>query len=85
MNKSEAVVRMLLKHAKADVSSKDPKRTPLWLAASQGHEAVVQLLLKKGNVNVNSEDDFRYTSLGQKESNWYWAVVQLARSYVSIR
>jgi Ankyrin repeats (3 copies) len=52
------LLAFLLKTGKDDIDSKDTKdgRTPLWLAAREGHEAVVKLLLETGKVDVDSKD-----------------------------
>jgi ankyrin repeat protein len=38
-------------------------RTPLLLAAGNGHKAVVKLLLIRDNIDLNFEDKFRATLL----------------------
>jgi ankyrin repeat domain-containing protein 50 len=55
----EAVVKLLLETAEAEVDSKDDTfgRTPLLWAAAYGHEAVVKLLLETGKAEVDSKDD----------------------------
>ena len=62
----------------ANVDSKDTKyRTPLSLAAENGHEAVVKLLLDK-NADVESKDDEHgQTPLSLAAENGHEAVVKL--------
>jgi ankyrin repeat protein len=49
------VVKLLVQAGKVDVNSKDNDgRTPLSLAAREGHEAVVKLLVETGKVDVSS-------------------------------
>ncbi|KFY29889.1 hypothetical protein V493_02217 [Pseudogymnoascus sp. VKM F-4281 (FW-2241)] len=52
-------------------------RTPLLLAAKDGHEAVVKLLLEKQGVEPNSKDNNSQTPLSLAAESGYGAVVRL--------
>ncbi|EXK79028.1 hypothetical protein FOQG_16321 [Fusarium oxysporum f. sp. raphani 54005] len=59
----------------------DPKdsyqRTPLWLAASEGHDSVVRVLIGTGRVSVNTMSIGRYTPLHIAGMNGHGSVVRL--------
>ena len=73
----ETVVQRLLNSGKADVEAKDRYgRTPLWFAASGGHEATVKLLIEKG-ADVEAKDEDGRTSLWLAAYRGHDATVKL--------
>ncbi|EWY79879.1 hypothetical protein FOYG_16944 [Fusarium oxysporum NRRL 32931] len=51
------VVKLFLDKVDLDIDSNDKcDRTPLWWAATRGHEAIVKLLLDTGKVDVDAQD-----------------------------
>ena len=70
------MVTLLLEKG-AHVDSKDTVgRTPLWLAAQNGHEAVVKLLVEKG-AHVDSKNTDGWTPLWLAARNGHEAMVKL--------
>jgi ankyrin repeat protein len=61
-------------------SKDDYGRTPLALAAEEGHEAVAKLLLATGNVDVDSKDSTGWTALLWAARNGHETVVKLLLS-----
>ena len=59
----------------------DPKdeslQTPLYIAASRGHEAVVEMLLHRDDVDVNSRDEYSDTALSIAAERGHEAVVKM--------
>jgi len=74
----EATVRKLLlvNGVDAEFRQEIVKRTPLHLAAVEGHEAVAKLLLEKG-VHVDSKDAYNRTPLSLAAMRGHEAVVKL--------
>jgi hypothetical protein len=61
-----------------NVNVKDSNsQTPLWSAATYGHEAVVKLLLETSQVEVDSKDEWGRTPLWSAAKNGHEAVVKL--------
>ena len=52
-------------------------RTPLWMAAKQGHAIVVKLLLDTGKVDVDARDTYGRTPLSCAAERGHYAVVSL--------
>ncbi|KAL2808196.1 hypothetical protein BJX63DRAFT_42789 [Aspergillus granulosus] len=73
----EGVVKLLLETGKVDPDSKDSNsRTPLSLAAENGHEAaVVKLLLETGKVDPDSKDSNGRTPLSWAAEKGHEAVL----------
>ena len=65
----------------AKFSEMDPKdesgRTPLFWAASGGHEAVVRLLIERDGVDINAKDNDSWTPLMSAATRGHEAVVRL--------
>lgn len=62
----------------ANVEAKDARhRTPLCLAAENGHEAVVKLLLAQDGVNPDSCDEDNRTPLSWAAANGHETIVKL--------
>lgn len=73
----KTVIRLLLNTGKVDADSKDGDgRTPLLLAAQNGHEAVVKLLLDTSKVDADSKDRDGQTPLLWASQNGHEVVVK---------
>ena len=71
-------MRLLLAHS--DFNPDEPDkccRTPLWWAASKGHEGVVKLLLARDDVNPDKPDICGQTPLCEATHNGHERVVKL--------
>ncbi|KAL7265925.1 hypothetical protein RUND412_011545, partial [Rhizina undulata] len=72
------VVQLLLTKEGIDINSKGYSgRTPLWAAASGGHESVVRLLIAKEGIDINSKDKSGQTPLWFYASRGHESVVRL--------
>ena len=80
----EATVKVLLKNGAYPDFKGSYGRTPLSMAAWEGHEAVVKLLLEIGKVDVDSKGTDGRTPLSRAAENGHEAVVKLLRSYVNL-
>jgi len=56
-------------------------RTPLWWAASEGHETVVKLLLEPEDADPNRPDKYGATALSYAASGGHERIVQLLRAW----
>ncbi|KAL7267603.1 tyrosine/serine/threonine protein phosphatase, partial [Rhizina undulata] len=73
-----SVVRLLIAKEGIDINSKgNDGQTPLWAAASGGHESVVRLLIAKEGIDINSKDNKRTTPLWAASRFGHEAVVRL--------
>ncbi|KAF7554339.1 hypothetical protein G7Z17_g2948 [Cylindrodendrum hubeiense] len=74
-----AIVKLLLDTGKVDVDARDTEfdRTPLWLAATGGHEVIVKLLIDTGKVDVNARDKYGRMPLWVAVQRGYEAIVKL--------
>jgi ankyrin repeat protein len=73
----EGIVKLLLAMDGVDADSKDTYgRTPLWLAADNGHQAIVRLLLEDG-VTVHTQDKEYQNMLQAAAYNGYNILLQL--------
>lgn len=73
----EAAAQKFLKEEANVHATNEFCRTPLLLAAKEGHEAVVKLLLEKQGVELNSKDNNSQTPLSLAAERGYGAVVRL--------
>lgn len=73
----ELLVSDLLQR-RPEIDAKDSDgRTPLWWAATNGHEAVVKLLLRTSEVDVNVRNLCHQTPLSSAAGGGYEGIVQL--------
>lgn len=73
---TERVAKLLLEHgADPDLGDKNGE-TPLWIAASGGHEAMVELLLARRDVRLNSKFGV-LTPLAEAANNGHAQVVKV--------
>jgi ankyrin repeat protein len=74
----ETTAKLLLEVGKFDANSRDTNgQTPLFWAATKGHEAIVKLLLETGEVNIDSKDSYGQTPLLEAAKNGHEASVKL--------
>jgi ankyrin repeat protein len=73
----EKLLRFLLETGDFDLDGVDKHhRSPLWWAATHGHEAMVQFLLEK-DVDTDAQDKHGQTPLMQASLNGHEAIVEL--------
>jgi ankyrin repeat protein len=83
---NDAIVELLLATGNVDVDSKNKDgQTPLWWAASGGHEAVVKLLLATDKVDVDSRDNYGQTPLSRAAWAGHETVVRLLERHQANR
>lgn len=80
------VLKKLKNGAKADFSDYD-RRTPLHLAATEGHDKIVELLISQG-ADIDAEDRWGSTVANEAKSNGHEKVMQIlaqAGAYIDTR